>query len=96
MAKKTVSKTVEPAPTFHVGDWVEVKHLGPGKIVELRGPLGPGGAQLFRVRYRTWPRPGYLEVLGDQIRPTKPPKPAGVKKPAAADAPGGVEAEVGG
>ena len=99
MAKKAASKKAKPSPTFNVGDEVEILYFGHGKIVELRGPLGPNGAQVYRVRYRTWPRPGYMEVLGDQIRlekADKKPKAAEGKKPLVADAPGGIEAEVGG
>jgi hypothetical protein len=38
-----------------------------GRIVELRGPLGPGGAQVYRVRYRGKPRPADVEVLEEQL-----------------------------
>jgi hypothetical protein len=98
MAKKTTSKKAKPTATFNVGDEVEILYFGHGKVVELRGPLGPNGAQVYRVRYRTWPTAGYMEVLGDQIRlekADKKPKAAKGKKPADADSPG-VEAEVGG
>jgi hypothetical protein len=63
MAKKTSE------PRFKVGDRVRILHAGwdPGPIVELRGPLGPGGAQVYRVRYRGKPRPAYVEVLEDQL-----------------------------
>lgn len=77
MAKKPTPQKAKPTHVFTIGDMVEVLHLGPGKIVELRGPLGPNGAEVYRVMYRTWPRPGYLEVWADQIRPltvSKSPK----------------------
>lgn len=38
-----------------------------GQIVELRGPLGPGGAQIYRVRVRRKPKPTYIELRGDQL-----------------------------
>jgi hypothetical protein len=98
MTKKAASKKAKPAPTFNLGDRVEIRYFGHGKIIELRGPLGPGGAQVYRVLYRRKPRPAFIEVWGDQIRPAKAvkkPKAASGKKPAAADSPG-VEAEVGG
>lgn len=80
MAKKPANKKAEPAPTFSLGDRVEIKHFVPGKIIELRGPLGPNGEQVYRVRYSRWPKPAYIEVLGSQIRLAKlvkRPKPAG-------------------
>jgi hypothetical protein len=40
-----------------------------GRIVELRGPLGPGGAQVYRVRLGPKPSRAYIEVLGDQLEP---------------------------
>jgi hypothetical protein len=79
MAKKPTKKADKPAHVFAHGDWVEILHFGKGKIVELRGALGPGGAEVYRVMYRRKPRPGYIEVLGEQIRlldVTKRPKPS--------------------
>jgi hypothetical protein len=40
---------------------------GPATIVEFRGPLGPKGARVYRVRVRKKPRPAYIEVLEDQL-----------------------------
>lgn len=74
MAKKSTSKKSKLAPTFSIGDLVEVLHFGKGKITELRGPLGPGGASVYRVMYRRKPTVGYLEVLGSQLRPAKTKK----------------------
>jgi hypothetical protein len=79
MAKKPANKKAKPDRTYAVGDRVEILHFGPGKIIEVRGPLGPGGAQVYRVLYSRWPRPAYLEVLASQLRPAKAspsPKPA--------------------
>jgi hypothetical protein len=39
-----------------------------GRIVELRGPLGPGGTQIYRVRVRRKPTPAYIEVREDQLQ----------------------------
>ena len=39
----------------------------PGKIVEYRGPLGPGGTRIYRVRYRDKPYPAYAEFREDQL-----------------------------
>jgi hypothetical protein len=38
-----------------------------GKIVELRGPLGPGGKEGYRVLVRRKPKPVYIELTEDQI-----------------------------
>ena len=52
-----------------VGDYVKIRHSGydRAKIVELRGPLGPGGAEVYRVLVRRKPRPVTIEVLGAQL-----------------------------
>ncbi len=71
MAKKPASKTANATPVFSIGDRVEIINFGRGKITELRGPLGPGGAQVYRVIYRRKPKAGYIEVLGSQLRPAK-------------------------
>jgi hypothetical protein len=36
--------------------------------VELRGPLGPNGAQIYRVRVPRKPKPAYIEVREDQLQ----------------------------
>ena len=38
-----------------------------GRIVELRGPLGPGGVQVYRVLVRRKPEPKYIELMEDQL-----------------------------
>lgn len=83
MAKKAASRVEPSVPEFAIGDRVEVKHFAPGVIIELRGPLGPNGAQVYRVLFRRKPRPAYLEVLGGQLKLLKPAKPL----PPAADDP---------
>jgi hypothetical protein len=52
-----------------VGDLVKIRNSGfpQARIVELRGPLGPGGAEVYRVCVRRKPKPMYVEVLGDQL-----------------------------
>ncbi|MGL4553639.1 MAG: hypothetical protein ACRC33_20955 [Gemmataceae bacterium] len=92
MANKPESKKAEPARTFSIGDRVEIAHFGPGRITALRGPLGPGGVPVYRVRYRRKPTAGYLEVLGSQLRlveGAKRAEPAGDEPPPVADAHGG-------
>jgi hypothetical protein len=61
-----VKKTTVP---LKLGDLVRIRHSGyrPGRIVELRGPLGPGGVQIYRVRIRGKPNPAYIEVREDQL-----------------------------
>jgi hypothetical protein len=61
--KKKVSQPLK------LGDYVEV-HYYPalrGQIVELRGPLGPGGAQIYRVRFKRKPKSMYIELREDQL-----------------------------
>jgi hypothetical protein len=57
------------APTPKLGDRVKLRHAAgmTGRIVELRGPLGPGGAAIYRVQLRRKPKPEYIEVRGDQF-----------------------------
>jgi hypothetical protein len=55
---------------FKVGDRVKIRYSGhgPGKIVEYRGPLGPGGARIYTVRIPRKPlKPIYIEVREDQL-----------------------------
>jgi hypothetical protein len=62
MAKKTV-------PMFQLGDYVKILHspYPRARIVELRGPLGPGGAQIYRVRVGGKRDRTYIELRGDQL-----------------------------
>ena len=57
------------APRFKVGDRVKVLHPGDlhGRIVEFRGPLGPGGVLIYRVRFPRKPKPVYIELREDQL-----------------------------
>jgi hypothetical protein len=75
MTKKTKGKPVKTVPEFFIGDRVEIKYFAPGVITELRGPLGPDGAQVYRVRYMRKPRPAYIEVLGSQLKLIRRPEP---------------------
>ena len=68
------------APMMNVGDRVTIPNTTypPGRIVESRGPLGPGGAEIYRVRIRFERKPIYIEVRGDQLElrvddPERPP-----------------------
>ena len=59
--------------SIKLGDRVKIRAApGPyatlrGTVVELRGPLGPRGAQVYRVKLRRKPKPAYVEVLEDQL-----------------------------
>jgi len=56
--------------SIKLGDRVKVRGATSGlrgRVVELRGPLGPKGAQVYRVRVRGKPKPAYVEVLEDQL-----------------------------
>ena len=66
MAKKSPA---EAAPAFNLGDRVRIKDFAGqvGRITELRGPLGPGRAPVYRVRVSRKPTIAYIELLGDQI-----------------------------
>jgi hypothetical protein len=57
------------AEPLKVGTVVRIRNsgFGPVKIVEFRGPLGPGGARIYRIRVRKKPKPAYIEVREDQI-----------------------------
>ena len=59
----------KPAPLLKLGDRVRIRLSGglKGRIVELRGPLGPGGAQIYRVRILRKPKPQYIEVRVGQL-----------------------------
>lgn len=52
-----------------IGDRVKIKNFGGkiGRIVENRGPLGPGGAPIFRVLVQVKPTASYIELRGDQL-----------------------------
>jgi hypothetical protein len=56
-------------PQFKLGEYVKIPYSGfkRGRIVELRGPLAPGGVQVYRILLRRKPRPYYTELREDQI-----------------------------
>jgi hypothetical protein len=64
--------TMKPEPQQplpKIGDRVKILHASEvyGRVVELRGPLGPGGAQVYRIMVRKKPKPSYVEVRADQL-----------------------------
>jgi hypothetical protein len=64
----------QEAPAFKLRDYVRIfqTEWPPGRIVKERGPLGPGGAQLYRVRVGVKPRPIYIELLAEQMELVPP------------------------
>jgi hypothetical protein len=54
--------------SFNLGDYVKIKYHPDlrARIVELRGPLGPGGAQVYRVRIQHKP-PYFNELTADLL-----------------------------
>ncbi len=56
-------------PDFALGSRVRIKNYsGPdGKIVELRGPLGPNGVQIYRVAIPQKPGFSLVELRGNQL-----------------------------
>ena len=55
-------------PLFQVGERVKIRHWDwRARIVEFRGPLGPGGMFVYRVRIPDKPKPRYIELCEDQL-----------------------------
>jgi hypothetical protein len=56
---------------FKIGDRVKLKTQAGriGRITEYRGPLGPKGANVYRVLIRRKPRPGYVELVESHLEP---------------------------
>jgi hypothetical protein len=65
---KPMSRDISP-PRFKLGDRVQVRTLKDwsGPIIELRGPLGPGGAQVYRVSVWEEPYTFEVELTEDQL-----------------------------
>jgi len=60
--------TQQSVQRFTVGDRVKILHsIWRGRIVEFRGPLGPGGTLIYRVRIPGDPKATYVEVREDQL-----------------------------
>jgi hypothetical protein len=57
--------------TWNLGDRVRIRYHEnlEGRIVELHGPLGPGGAQVYRIEFAMDPEPMYADVREDQLIP---------------------------
>jgi hypothetical protein len=68
-AKKGASR--KSSDLLELGTRVKIRHSSGmlGRIVELRGPLGPDGAHIYLVRVWRKPKPRYIELRGDQLLP---------------------------
>ena len=68
MAKAKREQPTAAVP-LRIGDRVRIKNYAGklGRIAELRGPLGPGGAPVYRVLVQKKPTVSYIELLGDQL-----------------------------
>jgi hypothetical protein len=66
MPNPELSQAIAP---FKVGDRVKIKNYAGkiGRIVELRGPLGPGGVSIYRVLVERKPAVSYIELREDQL-----------------------------
>jgi hypothetical protein len=62
-------KPGEVVAALKIGDRVKIRNYAGkvGRIVELRGALGPGGAPIFRVLVQRKPTASYIELRGDQL-----------------------------
>jgi hypothetical protein len=61
--KKPAEKVV-----WKLGDRVRIRHTGwTGPIVEVRGPLGGNGTQVYSVEITLGPDPAHVEVREDQL-----------------------------
>jgi hypothetical protein len=63
------TKKKKPPQPLKLGDYVKIKYHPDlrARIVELRGPLGPGGAQVYRVRIQHKPKPYFNELTADLL-----------------------------
>jgi hypothetical protein len=62
----TTQNLTEP---LKIGTVVKILNSGyqRAKVAEVRGPLGPKGARVYRVLVQTKPRRVYIEVREDQL-----------------------------
>ena len=67
----TTENLAEP---LKVGTIVKIRDSGyaRARIAEVRGPLGPKGARIYRVLVQRKPRPVYIEVREDQLEVLRP------------------------
>jgi hypothetical protein len=65
------------SPRFKCGDRVRVRNWKDwsGPVIELRGPLGPGGVQVYRVSVWEPPDTFEVELREDQLELAPPVSP---------------------
>ena len=82
--KKTVKK--KAVPDFKLGDYVRIHHSAfpYGRIVELRGPLGVHGEQIYDVRIYGTQVPMYVELPGEFFELIPPEELTALKEQVAA------------
>lgn len=79
-------KKPKPAPPkFKVGDWATYPR-SPGRVLvrvtELRGPLAPGGEQVYRIReVYDWGEVHEFETVESALETSPPPEREPVAKP---------------
>ena len=76
----------KPKPTkFKVGDWVNYPwspEPGLAKVIEIRGPLAPGGEQVYRLRrVFDWGEVREFERLESDLQLADPPEREPVPRP---------------
>ena len=56
--------------TPKLGDHVKIQYWPKlqAQVIEERGPLGPKGALVFRIRVESDPDPRFIEVLEEQLK----------------------------
>jgi hypothetical protein len=63
---------------FTVGDWVTYPlspRRGHALVIEVRGPLGPGGEQLYRIRHiQDWGEVWEFEQFESALEASDPPE----------------------
>jgi len=66
MAKRPLQ---EPITACKIGDYVNIRHFDGriGRVIELSGPIGPGGQAVDRVTIGRGSRPDTIVLLGDQM-----------------------------
>ena len=73
------------ATKFKVGDWVTYPRYperAHAKVIELRGPLAPGGEQVYRLRrVYDWGEVHEFELVESDLQPSNPPAHQPVPKP---------------
>jgi hypothetical protein len=80
MRDQTKPTSVDP---FKLGDRIKIKGFDKllGRILEFRGPLGPGGAFIYGIEIQNGSGDPYIELREDQIEHA--PAPARARRPKA-------------